>query len=415
MSMSDIETIETPSGERPLLPPKARLTFSRTMPATLPETVEYTVKLYTTELEHVSSNESLRIEEKKDGTNVRVVLGRVLESELGEPVIAHTRSWVRVEEVEEYVQSVLDPSEHSLTIVEGELLPLSLFGISVFELWNETLDYIDYHVRLMSKYTLNPRRKRVPRAWLGKLFDRLSKVRRHVRTLYTIQRRLSDVKLTDDDEFQRLHGEIERLTAIAHDKDYVPADAVEILRDILSVLDDLAAYEPEDSEPVYYVYELDMYDGEITIQKPKTRQYELLSDIIDGDRIKPVPSTLCDLGEAEQVARKLMNRVEEEELEGIVIKPEKEVPGVPHARKVRAEWYLRGMKLDSRLSLKGFAKAAEKYARNEVRRALAAIETSYLYRALKALANGDLQRASRIVREAEEVTDRISEWDDPTV
>ncbi|WP_457620530.1 hypothetical protein [Methanopyrus sp.] len=414
--MTDTETVETPSGERPVLPPKARLTFSRTMPAALPETVEHTVRLYVTELEHVDPDEPLlRVEEKKDGTNVRVILGRVLEDELGEPIIAHTRSWVRVEEVEEYVQSVLDPSEHSLTVIEGELLPLSLFGTSVFELWKETLDCIDYHVRLMSKYTLNPRRKRVPRAWIGKLFDRLSKVRRHVRTLYTVQRRLPDVKLADDDEFQRLHEEIERLTAIAHDKDYVPSDAVEMLREILRVMDDLAAYEPEGSEPTYYVYELDMYDGEITIQKPKVEQYDLLADVIDGDRIKPVPSTSCELGEAERVARELMNRVEDEELEGLVIKPEKEVPGVPHARKVRAEWYLRGMKLGSRLSLKGFAGAAEKYARNEMRHALAAIETSYLYRALESLADGDLKLASRIVKEVEEVTDRMSEWDDPTV
>ncbi|WP_457614745.1 hypothetical protein [Methanopyrus sp.] len=414
--MTGTETVETPSGERPVLPPRARLTFSRTMPAALPETVEHTVKLYVTELEHVDPDEPLlRIEEKKDGTNVRVILGHVLEDKLGEPIIAHTRSWVRVKEVEEYVQSVLDPSEHSLTVIEGELLPLSLFGTSVFELWGETLDCIDYHVRLMSKYTLNPRRKRVPRAWIGKLFDRLSKVRRHVRTLYTIQRRLPDVKLADDDEFQRLHDEIERLTAIAHDKDYVPSDAVEMLREILSVMDDLAAYEPEESEPTYYVYELDMYDGEITIQEPKIKQYDLLADVIDGDRIKPVPSTLCELGEAERVARELMNRIEDEKLEGLVIKPEKEVPGVPHARKVRAEWYLRGMKLGSRLSLKGFVRAAEKYARNEMRRALAAIETSYLYRALEALENEDLRLASKIVREVEEVTDRMSEWDDPTV
>ncbi len=412
------EVVETPSGERPRIPKEARITFSRTMPAVLPETVEYTVRAYRVELEHVvddGEEVGLRIEEKKDGTNVRVVLGRALEDAVGEPVIAHTRSWVRVEEVEEFVESVIDPSEHFLTVVEGEFLPLSAFGTSVFRMWEETLDYMDYHVRLMSRYTLNPRRKRVPRSWIGKLFDRLSKLRRHVRTLETVQRRLPDVRLAEDERFQRLRDEIERLTSIAVEKDYVPEDAVEMLREVLRRMDELDAYEPEDSEPVYYVFAVDLFDGEVTIREPKTRQYELLSDLVDGESIKPVPTTLCDLGEAESVARELMERVEKNRLEGLVIKPEREVPGAPHARKVRARWYLEGMKLTSRLNLEGFTGAAERAARNETRRALAAIETAYLYRALRALSEGNLKRAARIVYEAERTVERMSEWDDPTV
>ncbi len=413
--MEDVETVETPSGERPRLPPKARLTFTRTMPAVLPETVEHTLDAYEVELTHVSDGEpEVRIEEKKDGTNVRVIFGRALEDHLDEPVIAHTRKWVRVEEVENMIESVVDPHEHDITVIEGEFLPLSAFATSVYEIWKETLDFIDYHFRMMRRYTLNPNRKRVPRSWIGKLFDRLSKVRRHVRTLETVQRRLSDVKLADE-EFERLVDEAEALLATAHSKDYVPKDAEEMLRDIVERMVNLREYEPEDVSPTYYVYQVDIWDGDVKITDPKTDQYELLADVVDGESIKPVPSTKAGFPKAKRLAVEILRNIEEEGGEGIVVKPEKETPGVPHARKVRTETYLRGMKLDSRLNVGGFKGGAEKAARNETRRALAAIETAYLYRALEALAEGNLTTASKVVEEAERTSESFSEWDDPTI
>ncbi len=413
--MEETEIVETPSGERPRLPPEARLTFTRTMPAVLPETLEHTMDAYEVELTHVVGEDAeLRIEEKKDGTNVRVVLGRALRDHVGEPIIAHTRKWVRVEEVEEMMATNVDPEEHEITVIEGEFLPLSAFATSVYEIWSETLDFIDYHFRLMRRYTLNPNRKRVPRSWIGKLFDRLSKVRRHVKTLETVQRRLKDVKLADE-RFEELVDTAEALLATAHSKDYVPKDAEDILRDIVERMVYLRDYEPKDIKPTYYVYQVDVWDGDIKITAPKTEQYELLADVIDGEKIKPVPSTKAGFPKVKRVAKEILDNIEKEGGEGIVVKPERETPGVPHARKVRTEEYLRGMKLDSRLRIGGFKGGAERAARNETRKALAAIETSYLYRSLDALAEGDLSAASRIVEEAEKTSNTFSDWDDPTI
>ncbi len=273
------------------VPEHLRITATRTMVAARPEEPEPTLRLFRA----FNEERDVVLEEKLDGTNVRVYLE-------GDRVVAHTRGWV---DVNAYLRKLdLEPpwedlrgEFEALTILEGELLPYDLFS------------------------------QRSPR--LHELAGRLE-------TEVLFEGEPSDVtaRLVYY-EGKRYEYRPEPLFSRACELDPDHELVQRFLRENQRKPDPEAAVREGKLRVRVCFYEVDMLEGERWIDRPRTEQLRvcerLSTESLEWEVVRdPEPEDL----------ERWLDRLERRWREGLCVKSMEESPDRLHAVKLRCPWFV---------------------------------------------------------------------------
>ncbi|WP_456481778.1 RNA ligase family protein [Methanopyrus sp.] len=332
----------------PKIPEGLRITATRTMVAARPEEPEPTLRL----LRAFSPDRELVLEEKLDGTNVRVYIE-------GDRLVAHTRGWV---DAHEYLRRLgVEPPWEDLrgefdriTILEGELLPYDLFSQG------------------------SPR--------LHELAGRLE-----TEVLFDGEPSDTTAELVYL-EGKRYECRPEPLFSRACELDPDHELIQRFLRENQGKPDFESAVAEGKLEPRVCFYELDMLEGRTNITAPRTEQLR------ECRRLSTEPPrwrVIADPG-PEDLEREL-DKLERDWREGLCVKPIAEDDDKLHSVKLRCRWFLR-REFDGRPPRRGSHKVAGRITAQ-------LLQTKVLYRNLREL-EGERDVLGRKWRKLSERTQR---------
>ncbi|WP_456477499.1 RNA ligase family protein [Methanopyrus sp.] len=295
---------ETP----PKIPEDIRITATRTMTAARPEEPEPTLRL----LRAFSRDRELVIEEKLDGTNVRVYLE-------GDRLLAHTRGWVNADE---YLRKFgIEPPWEDLrgefdriTILEGELLPYDLFS-------QESPRLHELAGRLETEVLFD-----------GEPSDITAEL------VYL--------------EGKRYECRPEPLFSRACELDPDHELIQRFLRENQTKPDFESAVAEGKLKPKICFYELDMLEGSVKITTPRTEQLR------ECRRLSTEPPRWRVVVDPDpEDLKKDLNKLERNWREGLCVKPMVETDDKLHSVKLRCPWFLK-REFDGRPPRRGSHKVA---------------------------------------------------------